>query len=216
MSAERDDILVPWQKAHRRAARIAVVAVASTLAMMLVTATLPLWVGDDPIRTLLLATYNGNQVDWAWTLSPSEVWWAVGLVLLVPVLCTTIGAIVSLRRLSDATVRMPRVAALPAVGSARSEGQRYAQERGRQVDVAARQRRFTEQNRSALPIWSILGATFGTILGGWFLIGLVLDVTDATASPVGSWVAAHSWWLIVAAFIVWGAILSIGDSFRKR
>lgn len=191
-------------------------AVASTLAVMLVTATLPLWVGDDPIRTLLLATYNGNQVDWAWTLSPPDVWWAVGLVLLVPVLCTTIGVVVSWRRLSDATVRMPRAAAASTIGSALSAGQRHAQVRSRQVDLAARQRRFTEQNRSALPIWSILGATFGSILGGWFLIGLTLDVTDATATPIGAWVAAHSWWLIVAAFIVWGAILSIGDSLRTR
>ncbi|WP_130178448.1 hypothetical protein [Cryobacterium sp. SO1] len=216
MSAARDDVLAPWRNTNQRATRIAVVAVTSTLAVMLVTATLPLWVGDDPIRTVLLAVYNGNQVDWAWTLSPPDVWWAVGLILLAPVLCTMIGAVVSRRRLSAATVRMPRAAAFSTIGSARSAGQRSAQVRNRQVDLAARQRRVTELGRFALPIWSILGAAFGALLGGWFLIGIALDVTGATATPVGAWVAVHSWWLIIAVYAVSGAILSTGDSRRKR
>ena len=214
MSVEHNDVLRPWRQADRRATQIAVIAVASALAAMLIAATLPLWAGDDPIRTILLAAYNHNQVDWIWEFSARDAWWAVGLVLVVPVLCTVFGAYRSRRRLADALRRMPGSAGLSTIGPALSEGQRGAQVRSREVDLAARQRRFTEQNRSRMSPWSSLGATFAYILGGWFLIGITLDVTGATAVPVGLWIAAQSWWLLIAALIVWGAILSLAD--RRR
>ena len=214
MSVEHNDVLLPWRHADRRATLIAVIAVASALAAMLIAATLPLWAGKDPIRTVLLAAYNQNQLDWIWEFSPRDAWWAVGLVFVVPVLSTVVGAYRSRRRLADATRRMPGTAGLSTIGPALSEGQRNAQVRSREVDLAARQRRFTEQNRSRLSPWSSLGAAFTYILGGWFLIGIALDVTGATATPVGLWIAAQSWWLLIAAPIVWGAILNLTD--RRR
>ena len=214
MSVEHDDVLHPWRHADRRATRIAVIAVTSALAAMLVAATLPLWAGADPIRTILLAAYQNNQLDWIWEFSPRDAWWAVGLVLVVPVLCTVVGAYRSRRRLADATRRMPGAADQSTIGGALSTGQRNARVRGREVDLAARQRRFAEQNRSRMSVWSSLGAAFAYILGGWFLIGIALDVTGATAAPVGLWIAAQSWWLLIAALVVWGAILSLAD--RRR
>jgi hypothetical protein len=216
MSTEPTDALQPWRDSDRSARRTAVVTVSAALVAMLGGATLPLWVGDSTVRTLLLGYHNGTLADWLWTFSATDAWWAIGAVVLVPVLCTVIGAMRTRRRFVDATRDMPTTVDLSTIGTAQSDGQREAQARSRQVDLAARQRRYTEQHRRRVSVWSPLGATFTFLLGGWFLIGIALSITDATATPPGAWLAAYSWALLLGAIIIWSAIASLVERRAAR
>jgi hypothetical protein len=215
MTEPEVDVLHPWRATDRSAMRIAAITGSGTLAAMVAAATLPLWVGDKPIRTALLATHKGQQLDWIWVLSATDAWLAVGLVLIVPLLCTGYGAYRARRRLRYAARGMPMAARSSTIGSALSERQKTAQLRSRTNDLAASQRRFTEQNRSGLPVLSALGATFAYLVGGWFLIGIALDVTGATTTGVGGWFAVSSWWVLLAAMIGWSGMLHLGDRLRK-
>jgi hypothetical protein len=216
MSTEPTDALQPWRDSDRIARRTAVVAVSAALVAMLGGAALPLWVGDTTVRTLLLGYYNGTLADWLWTFSATDAWWAIGAVVLVPVLCTVVGAMRTRRRLVDATRDMPTTVDLSTIGTAQSDGQREAQARSRQVDLAARQRRYTEQHRRRVSVWSPLGATFSFLLGGWFLIGIALSLSDATATPLGAWIAAYSWWLLFAAIIAWAVVRALIERRAAR
>jgi hypothetical protein len=216
MSTEPTDVLQPWRDSDRTGTRSAVIAVSATLAAMLAAATLPLWAGDAVIRTLLLGTYSGTRSEWLWAFSTADAWWAVGVVLLVPVLGTVVGAVRTRRRLTEARNGMPTTANLSTIGTALSDGQREGQIRAREADLAARQRRFTEQHKRRVSIWTVLGATFSVLLGGWFLIGITLSVTGATSTPAGGWIAAYSWALLVAAIIVWSAITALVERRAAR
>jgi hypothetical protein len=214
MHSEAEDALRLWRRSDRVGTRTAVITVVATLTAMLVAATLPLWVGVVPVRTALLGTYSGTSTDWLWSFSSADAWWAIGVVLVVPVLCTVVGALRSRQRLADAERRMPMIANLSTVGTALSAGQRDAQLRNRRADLAATQRRFTEQNRRRVSVWTILGAAFSVVLGGWFLIGIALSVSGATATPTGAWIAAFSWWVLVAAGIGCSCAIAVVEQMR--
>jgi hypothetical protein len=216
MRSAAADPLSEWRRVDRLATRIAVVTASATVVAMLVGALLPLLVGDVAIRTLLAAYYNGTQADWNWDFSAADAWWAIGLVLLVPVLATLVGALRARRRLSHATQHMPADVDLSTIGPAVTEGQRAARARSLQSDLGARRERFAQQNRSRLPVLSTLGAAFAILLGGWLLIAIALDLAGATSTPVGAWIATYSWWLMVAGLVVWSVIVHLIGRRRTR
>ncbi|MCR2785868.1 MULTISPECIES: hypothetical protein [unclassified Microbacterium] len=216
MTADRDVVLHRWLHTDRGAMRTAAITVSFTVALVAFAATLPLWVRDEPIVMGGAVYYNGTGSSFRWEFAAADAWWIAGLVLAVPVLFTVIGALRARRRLVRAERDIPWTADLSTIGGALTEAQRRAQVRSRQADLAARQQRFIEQNRSRISLWSLFGGPLAYFVGGWFLIGLTLDVTGATATPLGAWLSPRSWFLLLLLMIPWSAVLTLSDRRRAR
>ncbi|MCR2792475.1 hypothetical protein NQ156_05290 [Microbacterium sp. zg.Y625] len=214
MSVDRDVVLRRWLDADRSATRAAAITVSFTLALVAFAATLPLWVREKPIVMGGAVYYNGTGSSFRWEFAAADAWWVAGLVLAVPALFTVIGAVRARRRLARAERDIPWAVDLSTIGGALSEAQRRAQVRSRQADLAARQQRFIEQNRSRISLWSLFGGPLAYFVGGWFLIGLTLDVTGATATPLGAWLSPRSWFLLLLLLLPWSALAMRAD--RRR
>lgn len=207
MNVDRDVVLHRWLHTDRAATRTAVITVSFTLALMGFAATLPLWIGDEPVLMAGTVYYSGTGSSFRWEFAAADAWWIAGLVLAAPALFTVIGAVRARRRLADAERDIPWAADLSTIGAALSEAQRSAQVRSRQADLLARQQRFTEQTRSRVSLWSLFGGPLAYFVGGWFLIGLALDASGATATPLGAWIAPRSWFLLLLIMVAWAAVV---------
>lgn len=216
MSVDRDVVLRRWLDADRSAMRTAVITVSFTLALTAFAATLPLWTRDEPIVMGGAVYYNGTGSGFRWEFAAADAWWIAGLVLAVPVLFTVLGAVRARRRLVRAERDIPWAADLSTIGGALTEAQRTAQVRSRQADLAARQQRFVEQSRSRISLWSMFGGPLAYFVGGWFLIGLTLDLTGATATPLGAWLSPRSWFLLLLLMVAWAAVATLAERRRAR
>ena len=220
------DPLEPLRTTDRRARTVAGATIGGTLAGMAAAATIPLWSDEERLRPILAASDVRDSFAWAWDLSPSDGWWAFGLMLLVPCLAATAGAVVSWRRLLRAAAAPPfQVCAAesrPVPASATSgagrltDAQRRARERGRREEISTQQRYAVIRAGRGLSVWTHLGGGFAVVVGVWFGTALVLAALGMQATPLGIGIATASWWIALVPVLAWEGFAAARRALVRR